>query len=205
MNLTLSPPLRLALIATAAGCTVMLLRPEPVEAPGPASTKLARETREPRVARGDAPPDVHPWRRRALPEPEIPEPAAGATAQNPPLPRQDASTQAGSTPPLPPPMRSAAAQPDIVYLGRLIQDERTQVFFATNGSAVALDTGGVLNGRWRIDAISAADITLRDLQSGETRHIATAESDNASAAIGAAPAQVGQRFLASHAGETTTD
>ncbi|WP_213766678.1 hypothetical protein [Caballeronia sp. dw_19] len=113
----------------------------------------------------------------------------------PPLPGAGSTAVTGSTPPLPP-LPDAMTQPDVVYLGRMIKDGKVQVFFASNGDPVVLSIGEVLNGIWRIQAITPTDVALHHLQTGETRLIATGGSAETHP-IGAAPTQVGHRFLAS--------
>ena len=95
-----------------------------------------------------------------------------------------------------PPLPAALAQPDVVYLGRMVKDGKVQVFFASNGDAVVLSAGEVLNGNWRIQAISTTDVTLRHLHTGETRLIAMGSTANPRPGD-VAPVQVGQHFLAS--------
>ncbi|MFL9867545.1 hypothetical protein PQR67_25500 [Paraburkholderia fungorum] len=95
-----------------------------------------------------------------------------------------------------PPLPAALVQPDVVYLGRMIKDGKVQVFFASSGDPVVLGTGDVLNGRWRIQAISTTAVTLHHLQTGETRQVAMGGSADPHPGS-VATVQIGQRFLAS--------
>lgn len=77
-------------------------------------------------------------------------------------------------------------------------DEKVQVFFASDGNPVVLEAGGVVNGSWKIETVSESDVTLRNLQSGETRLVAMGDSAHSGTRTGVVPVQVGARFLASH-------
>ncbi|MGA7817960.1 hypothetical protein [Caballeronia sp.] len=130
-----------------------------------------------------------------LPDPVTPKAAVQQASGMPPLPPTGVALEANATPPLPP-LPAALMQPDVVYLGRMIKDGKVQVFFASNGDPVVLSAGDVLNGSWRVQAISTTDVTLHHVQTGETRLIAMGGGADPRP-TGAAPTQVGQRFLAS--------
>jgi hypothetical protein len=198
MRLTLSTSVLCLLVATAVCSVVLLLRPEPVELVLPVLVAKSPST-EPRIATSaKVRQEDRPWGRPLLPEPAasaVSAPAGQTPSGLPPLPLQSTESNTGPIPPLPP-LPAAMAQPDVVYLGRMVKDGKVQVFFASNGEPVVLSTGDILNGTWRIQAISTTDVTLHHLQTGETRLIATGGSA-APRPSGIAPAQVGQRFLAS--------
>jgi hypothetical protein len=191
MKLTVSAPVQLVLVTTVVGSIVLLLRPESVELPLPPPSTSGRETAASKISDRDD----RPWSRAVLSDPVAPKPTAQRASGTPPLPGAGDKAVAGSTPPLPP-LPDAVRQPDVVYLGRMIRDGKVQVFFASNGDPVVLSVGEVLNGIWRIQEITSTDVTLHHLQTGETRLIATGGSADTHP-IGAAPTQVGQRFLAS--------
>lgn len=195
MKLTVSTPVQLVLMATVVGSIFLLLRPEPVELPLPSLARTLSTSGSATAASKVPGRDDRPWSRPVLPNPVAPKPIAQLTAGLPPLPGAGAGPVAGSTPPLPP-LPEATKQPDVVYLGRMVKDGKVQVFFASNGDPVVLSAGEVLNGIWRIQAITPTDITLHDLQTGETRRVATGGNADTHRG-GAAPTQVGNRFLAS--------
>jgi hypothetical protein len=83
----------------------------------------------------------------------------------------------------------------------MIRDGKTLAFFASGGGEPAvLKAGDVLNGRWTIQSISSANVTLQHLHSGETRVIAMG-GGTGSAQPGGGTGQVGQGFLASSAAD----
>jgi hypothetical protein len=88
------------------------------------------------------------------------------------------------------------AQPDVVYLGRMIKDGKVRVFFASNGDPVVLGVGDELNGSWRVQVISTTEVTLHHLQTGETRRVAMGGSADPHPGS-VATVQIGQRFLSS--------
>ncbi|AOY98192.1 hypothetical protein BKK81_01925 [Cupriavidus sp. USMAHM13] len=200
MKLTISRPVQLALAITLVGTAVALLRPPPVELPiltawtgSPAGGIRLPTPVQP--AQSDP-----PWLRPQLPEPVAPPapPAESGPSAPPPL----APAGPDDAPPLPAaPLASEPAAPDIVYLGRIIRDGKTQVFLASGGGEpLVLKAGDLLHGSWAIQAISSAHITLKHVHSGETQVIAM--GGNASGAPsgsphGGASGQVGQRFLGS--------
>lgn len=194
MRRTVSPPMKLILAATIVGSVVVLLRPEPVDLPLPALAHAPSAATRQSALSDPAHRVDRPWSRRLLPEPTTPQTAIQQASGMPPLPPPGMEPDAGPIPPLPP-LPAAPIQPDLVYLGRMIEGDRTRVFFASNGEPVVVGAGDVLNGSWRIQAISTTDITLRHLQTGKARVIAM--SDSAGLRPGSATAQVGQRFLAS--------
>jgi hypothetical protein len=196
MRLSVSAPVQLVLVATVVGSFAVLLRPEPVELPPPVRTQKSSPPGRQVAALEFMPSTDRPWSRPQLPEPEAPKATVQPASGPPPLPGLGVEAGEGPTPPLPP-LPAAMAQPEMVYLGRIIKDGKTQVFFASNGDPAVLSTGDVLNGSWRIEAISSTDVTLHHLQTGETRLIATGGSADPRPR-GATPSQVGQRFLASH-------
>lgn len=200
MKRTVSVPVQLVLAATIVGSVVSLLKPDPVELPVlmERADKLPPDSRTTVPSRAEQP-DA-PWRRPWLPDPmttaDAPEPK---TASNlPPLPPAGSLASTDNPPPLPssPPSRPTA--PDIVYLGRMIRDGNTQVFFASSGGEpIVLSQGGMLDGSWKIQSISSTNVTLRHVHSGETRSIAIGGRASGGQP-GGMPAQVGQGFLASN-------
>lgn len=191
--MTISPSVQLVLVATVVGAIALLLRAEPVESPLPFPAPTpATQTPAARVAYVED----KPWARPRLPGP--PTASARAASSTPPLPAPHAKADADAnvTPPLPP-LPVTPNQPDVVYLGRIVKDGIVQVFFASNGDPAVLRTGEVLNGTWRVQSISTESVTLRHLQTNETRLIAT--GGNAPPRPGGVAAgQVGQNFIASH-------
>ncbi|MGQ7934244.1 hypothetical protein [Paraburkholderia sp. D1E] len=195
MRLTVSPPLQLLLVATVVGSGVLLLRPEPVELPLPVVARTSAATGQQITAAKIAHQEERPWNRPLLPEPVAPKTIVPQASGLPPLPPSGFKPDVNPTPPLPP-IPAALMQPDVVYLGRMIKDGKVQVFFASNGDPVVLSAGDVLNGSWRIQAISTTEVTLHHLQTGETRQVAMGGSPDPHPGS-VATVQVGQRFLAS--------
>jgi hypothetical protein len=194
MNLTVSTPMQLVLMATVVGSIFLLLRPEPVELPlPPVARKLPSVGRENAASKTSDRDDL-PWTRPVTPDLVAPMPTVLQASGMPPLPGAGVTPVAGATPPLPP-FPDAMRQPDVVYLGRMIKDGKVQVFFASNGDPVVLSAGEMLNGIWRVQEITPTDITLHHSQTGETRLIATGGSADTHT-TSAAPTQVGHRFLA---------
>ncbi|CAG4902084.1 hypothetical protein [Paraburkholderia gardini] len=195
MKLTVSTPVQWLLVAAMVSAVALLLRPEPVglslPAPARPSSRAARQI----TAKEIVHPDDRPWRRPVLPESVEQQAVVGQASALPPLPPPGAPPDTNPLPPLPP-LPAALAQPDVVYLGRMIKDGKVQVFFASSGDAVVVSAGEVLNGNWRVQAISTTDVTLRHLRTGETRLIAMGSTANPRPGD-VAPVQVGQRFLAS--------
>lgn len=195
MRLTVSTPVQSVLVVTIVGSAVLLLRPEPVELPPSIVARTSAATgpqiAAPKVARQED----RPWSRPLLPEPVAPKAVALQSSGMPPLPPAGFMPDANSTPPLPP-IPATLIHPDVVYLGRMIKDGKAQVFFASSGDPVVLSAGGVLNGSWRVQAISATEVTLHHLQTGETRQVAMGGSAGPHPG-NVAPVQIGQRFLAS--------
>jgi len=204
VKLTVSKPVQFALAVVLVSAAVSLLRPDSVELPmlteRPDSGAIAARTPTPEAtAQANA-----PWLRPQLPEPiatRAPMAQSGPSGL-PPLP--PAGTLAGSDDPPPLPSGSVTSQPsapDIMYLGRMIRDGKTRVFFASGGSdPVVLETGDVLNGSWTIQSISSTNVTLKQLHSGETRVIAMG-GGTGSAQPDDGAGQVGQGFLASSAAD----
>ncbi|WP_124823693.1 hypothetical protein [Burkholderia stagnalis] len=201
MKLAVSTPVQLVLAVTLVGSAVSLLQPDSVELP----ILVEQASKSPAAPHGAGPariePSAAPWQRPQLPDPTV---ADGAKSQAtpsglPPLP--PVGVHVGSS--HPPPLPSDAAPPpspaqDIVYLGRLIRDGKTQVFFASNGGdPVVLNIGDVLNGSWKIQSITSTSVTLRHIRSSETRLIAMGGSAGDTLRDGTST-QVGQGFLASN-------
>ncbi|WP_175873179.1 hypothetical protein [Burkholderia sp. BCC0397] len=203
MKLTVSKPVQLVLASALVTAAVTLLRPDSIELPmlteRPDSGAIAARTPTPeQTAQSDA-----PWLRPQLPEPiatQAPMSQSGSSGPIglPPLPPAGTLARSDNPPPLP--SGSVASQPsapDIVYLGRMIRDGKTQVFFASGGSdPVVLKAGDVLDDSWTIQSISSTNVTLKHLHSGETRVIAMG-GGTGSAQPGGGASQVGQGFLAS--------
>jgi hypothetical protein len=200
MKVTVSAPLRLAALATGIASVVTILRPEPADFPASGRVRATAAAPQRTPARDVTHAQVRPWSRAILPEPDVPKPALQAAA----LPAPATTRNSNSTPPLPP-LPTAADAPNVKYLGRIIEDDKVQVFLAANGDPVALATGGVLDGRWRIESISEASVALRDLQSNETRSVTTDANAYAGAADGVAPVQIGLHYLASQPGIKQND
>jgi hypothetical protein len=195
MRPTVSTPVQSVLVATIVGSVVLLLRPEPVELTLPVASRTSAATRQQIAAPKIANREDRPWSRPMLPETVAPRTVAPKTSELPPLPPPGFNPDAGSTPPLPP-LPAAPMQPDVVYLGRMIKDGKVKVFFASNGDPVVLSTGDVLNGSWRVQAISTTEVALHHLQTGETRRVAMGGSTDPHPGS-VATVQIGQRFLAS--------
>ncbi|WP_208457815.1 hypothetical protein [Burkholderia sp. BCC0405] len=188
------------LAATIVGSAVSLLKPDPVELPvlTERAEKPPPDSRTTVPSRADQP-DA-PWQRPRLPDSmttaEAPKPKIASDL--PPLPPAGSLASMDRTPPLPSPAPSQPSAPDIVYLGRMIRDGNTQVFFASSGGEpIVLSQGGVLDGSWKIRSISSTHVTLRHVHSGETRSITMGDRAGGGQP-GRMPAQVGQGFLASH-------
>lgn len=195
MKSSLSPPVRFLLAATIVGTAVVMLLPEPVEqtlvAPVGNQPPHAPKLGVPKTMHADA----QPWKRHKLPEPVQTQTAASASLVAPPLPTQAGlNSDAGHTPPLPsaPPEQ---VQSDIVYLGRIIKDDKVQVFLASHGEPFVVGQGDLLNGTWLVQAVSSANVTLRHVGSGKTSVISMGDS-TVSHATDAKTVQVGPRFLA---------
>jgi hypothetical protein len=195
MRLAVSAPMQLVLVATVVGSVVLLLHPEPAELPLPVSARTLSAAEKRIAAQDTSPREDRPWSRPPLSEPAITKAAVQPVSGMPPLPPPGVESDASATPPLPP-LPVGQSKSDVVYLGRMIKDDKVQVFFSSNGEPLVLSTGDVLDGSWRIEAISTTDVTLRHLLTGKTRLIATGGSIDQRPAS-AAPDQVGQRFLAS--------
>ncbi|WP_322026521.1 hypothetical protein [Burkholderia sp. BCC1977] len=198
MKLTVSTPMQLVLAATLVGSVVSLLQPDPAELPvlTEPTDNASAGSQATALVRADQP-DV-PWQRPRLPDPAetANAPASNAASGPPPLPPADSLSNPDNPPPLPSaePPRSTAR--DIVYLGRMIRDGKTQVFLASNGKEpIVLGRGGVLDGNWTIQSISSTNVTLRHVHTGEARSIAMG-SGTGSRQTDEAPTQLGQGFLA---------
>jgi hypothetical protein len=203
MTVTVSTPLKLALVTTGVVSVVTLMRPESVELPASIGAPVVSSERAKVTAHGTNDEPKHPWLRPRLPELEMPKAESQSMAGTPPLPPPDTRLDDAATPALPP-LPPTPSQPDMVYLGRIVTDEKAQVFFAANGEPIVLDEGGVLNGNWRVEAISPTGVTLRNLHSGETRIVATGGETGTHGATGnVAPVQVGPRFLGSPGAQIT--
>ncbi|MEM5373097.1 hypothetical protein V4C53_44985 [Paraburkholderia azotifigens] len=196
MKLTIASPLRLALMIAVVGSIVMLLRPDPADPPSLMHTRAMSATHKQTIAEHVVHPQIPPWIRPAIPELEISKAVQLTTAQTPPLPPPGARHNGDPTPPLPH-LPNSSSQPDLVYLGRIFNDESAQVFVASNGNPVVLGSGDVLDSSWRVETISESDVTLRNLRSGETRVILSGGNTTSNGgANGVVPVQVGERFLA---------
>jgi hypothetical protein len=204
MRIALSTPLKLILAATGVASIITLLRPEPTGLPVSMEAPAGRGGPARSVAHDMNMGPKRPWVRPRLPELEAPKTLPSSAAGTLPLPPPDAKANA-DTPPLPPlPPPGAPPQPDIVYLGRIVTDEKSRVFFATNGDPVVLNEGGVLNGNWRVEAISSTNVTLRNLHSGDTRVVAMGDDTHThGAANNVVPVQIGPRFLGSPTAQIT--
>jgi hypothetical protein len=195
MRLNVSTPVQLILAATVAGSIVLLLRPEPEELSLPVFQPKSTATAGPLAASDSERRESRSWNRPQVSEPTASKVAAVNKSGIPPLPPAGATADASPTPPLPP-LPAALNSPDVIYLGRMIQDGKEQVFFSSNGEAVVLGMGDVLNNNWRIQSISPTSIELHHVRTDETRLIATGGS-GAALPVGKAPGQVGQAFLRS--------
>ncbi|KVO61488.1 hypothetical protein [Burkholderia stagnalis] len=201
MKLVVSTPVQLVMAVTLVVSAVALLQPDSLELP----ILVERAGKSPVAPHGTGPtrmePSAAPWQRPQLPDPTVADMAkAPATpAELPPLP--PAGVHVGSS--QPPPLPSGAASPqspaqDIVYLGRMIQDGKTRVFFASNGNdPVVLNIGDVLNDSWKIQSITSTTVTLQHVRSSETRLIAMGGAAGGALHDGTST-QVGQGFLASN-------
>jgi hypothetical protein len=195
MKLTVSTPVQLVLMTTVVGSIFFLLHPESVELPLPPFARNT-STAGKKIAASKIPErEDRPWSRPVVPDAVAPKATTHQASGLPPLPGDGVPASAGPTPPLPP-LPDAMKQPDVVYLGRMIKDDKVQIFFASNGDPVVLSAGEVLNGIWLVQEITPTDVTLHHLQTGETRLIATGGSAG-TRSTDAAPTQVGHRFLAS--------
>lgn len=195
MRLTVSTPVQSVLAATIVGSVVLLLRPEPVELPLPIVARISSATGQQTAAPKITHQEARPWSRPLLPEPVTPKAVVPQASGLPPLPPSGFKPDTNPTPPLPP-IPAALMQPDVVYLGRMIKDGKVQVFFASNGDPVVLSVGDVLNGSWRVQAISTTQVTLHHLQTEETRQVAMGGNPDPHPSS-VATVQIGQRFLAS--------
>ncbi|MFL9984054.1 hypothetical protein [Paraburkholderia sediminicola] len=195
MKLTVSTPVQSVLVATIVGSVIVVLRPEPVELPLPAvartSGAIGQQIASPKIVHQEG----LPWSRPLLPEPVASKAVVPSGSEMPPLPPSRFKPDANPTPPLPP-IPAALMQPDVVYLGRMIRDGKVQVFFASSGDPVVLSAGDVFNGSWRVQTISTTEVTLRHLQTGETRQVAMGGSTDPHRSS-VTTVQIGQRFLAS--------
>ncbi|KWC47687.1 hypothetical protein WL51_28435 [Burkholderia ubonensis] len=201
MKLVVSTPVQLVLAVTLVGSAVSLLQPDSVELP----IRVERTGNSPMAPHEAGPPHIEPstapWQRPQLPDPMGTDMAKSQATPSglPPLPPADAHVGPSQPPPLP----SVAASPqspaqDIVYLGRMIQDGKTRVFFASNGNdPVVLNIGDVLNDSWKIQSITSTTVTLQHVRSSETRLIAMGGAAGGTLHDGTS-AQVGQGFLASN-------
>jgi len=176
MKLIVSRPVQLMLAVTLVSTFVFQLQPDTTKFPilTEQADNAPLGTRIPMPLRAEHP-DV-PWLRPQLSEPAATQaPIAGPAQPDdlPPLP--PAGTLAGSDtlPPLPhASSASHAAGSDIAYLGRMIQDGKTQVFLtAGSGEPAVLSVGDLLDGSWLIQSISSTNVTLRRMDSGETRMV----------------------------------
>jgi hypothetical protein len=153
MKLTVSTPMQWMLVVAILSAVALLLRPEPVELSLPVPARTSSATGRQIVATDIAHRDDRPWSRPVLPEPVAQQAVVQQASALPPLPPPGATPDANPVPPLPP-LPAALIQPDVVYLGRMIKDGKVQVFFASNGDPVVLSAGEVLDGSWRVQAIS---------------------------------------------------
>jgi hypothetical protein len=201
MKRALSPPVQLAMTITLIGTVVSLLQPEPVDLP----PRVASANPTPATPRQDDPAHAEasasPWQRPQWPDPVAAGLASAASTSSdvPPLPPASTLAASATTPPLPsnaPP--APPATPDIVYLGRMIQDNKIRIFFASNGGdPVVLGAGEILNGSWKIQSVTSRAVTLTHLRSGEIRQI-TMGGGQGDTPRGGNTTQVGQHFLASN-------
>lgn len=204
MNLRISARLELALVTSAAFAIVVSLRPDTIEfseAPrtSAASVAAGRTVAQKRIDHGE-----FTWRRARLPEPEasmVPPPQTAGVV--PPLPTQANSTAgAGLTSPLPPSPSETAGkdQPDIVYLGRMIRNDRTQLFLSSHGQTLVVGEGDSIDGGWLVQSVTSASATLQNAGSGTTRTVAIDDSAAVSP-TGVKTVQIGPRFVASAPGQ----
>jgi hypothetical protein len=198
MNLTLSVPMQLILTAAIVASAVALLRPDPAELP---STDLAHDKPDAgrqAAARSPVQQGERPWKRATVAQATVVKRSPPSDSEVPPLPSGAASTaDTAGMPPLPPPPEEPS-HPDVVYLGRMIKDGKTQIFLASRGQPFVLRQGDMLDGTWVVQSISDHDVTLRHVGNGEIRLIATGDA-TAPHHAGAMPAQIGPRFLATNA------
>jgi hypothetical protein len=196
MNLTISTPVQLVLVATLVGSIVVMLRPDPIEVPASALPQGEPHAGRKAPAQKSGDEADQPWKRAELPEAEAPKAASMETTATTPLPPQPGVTaSAEHVPPLPP-TSAEPAQHDLVYLGRMVKDDKVLVFLASHGEPVVVREGDVLNGSWLVQSVSSANVTLRQVESGKTRVIAMGDSTDAQSSD-VRTVQIGPRFLAS--------
>lgn len=194
MKLTVSTPVQLMLLAAIVGSAILLLRAESASFPLPEFVKTAAATTQ-KIDQKFPDRVEKPWLRPLITDSTADNAAAQPVRGLPPLPTTGVVSDAGPMPPLPASMIQPV-QPDMVYLGRMLKDGRTKVFFASTDGPVVVEEGDVLNGNWRVDKIATAHVLLRHIQSGETRRIVTGGGGEQHT-LGVATVQIGPRFLAS--------
>jgi hypothetical protein len=196
MKFAVSVPVQLMLAATIVTSIVSMLIPESVEHPIHVRSAAASKSTPHSPAGDTRASGERPWVRPMLPDVIVAKSANPTLTGTPPLPPSDAKLEHGPTPPLPP-IPTAPTPPDVTYLGRMIKDEKVQVFLASNGgNPVVLHEGEVFDSNWRVESISPTNVALQNLQSGENRLIAMG-GNTEPGTRGIASVQIGQRFLAS--------
>lgn len=196
MKLSISPPIQLAIAAAITCSAVVMLYPEPVEHPvlGSAPKESVHATRLSGL--NPDPQGDQPWKRSELPIPTAGEAPSSEAAVLPPLPPQTNTTADADRPPPLPTSHSEPAQHDVVYLGRMIKDDKTQVFLAIQGEPHVVSQGEVLNGSWLVQSVSSSNVTLRHVESGKIHVIAMGDG-TVSHATDVKAVQIGPRYLAS--------
>lgn len=201
MKVALSTPVQILLAVTLVTSTVAILQPTPVDLPSSTLETSASRKSHRLTEASTAETSSAPWERPQASDPieadaEQPQTAASDV---PPLPQGGLRSDSESVPPLP---AGSVSRPsptqDIVYLGRMIRDGKTQVFLSSSGTTpVVLSSGEVFNGSWKIQSISSTAITLTHLHTGESRVVAMGGGSSDSTQDHPTT-QVGQRFLTSN-------
>jgi len=153
----ISKPLLALLLGTAALSVVLLLRPE---ADNTAEADLVAD-RPPLVQQATAQVlGETPWVRKlpAIAHPNTATAASLAKAVVPPSPPVAFIPVAPPLPPVP-----TVPTPPYSYIGRLLQDHQTVVFFENGEDHFAVAIGDTLDDQWRVEAVSTDGVQLRYL------------------------------------------
>lgn len=198
MNLNVSPPIQLILVLSLVSAGVAALLPDAIELPDSTSKTVSSSHRRPPAVQSHTEGGDLPWQRPDLPEPEETKESSANITEVPPLPTQaGALSAADQTPPLPMSPPAAHDHPDLVYLGRMTKDNKTQIFLASHGQTSVVSEGDVVDGMWLVQSITVGNISLRNVNNGSTHEIATSDSTN-SHQTDVKPVQIGPRFLATN-------
>lgn len=161
MTAPLSRPLAWALAATLGATGWLALQGDDADDPVDAVTPLA-------------PAAVRATRMDALPA-AAPRADVAPTARDLAWPRPSPQALAAwsAPPPPPPPPRTAPVPPPVPafpyrWIGRLDDGARTTVLLASAQRSVGVREGEVLDGRWRLDRLSAQGLDLTWLPTGQS-------------------------------------